>query len=315
MRVLVTYGLFEPTDRHVQNLRALAGDVVVAPTEPEALAAAPQAEVMLGHRFLRQCLPSAARLRWVQSTAGGVDRLPLAELRARGIQLTRITHAAPTIARHALTLAWAIQRRIPVAVQQQAAKTWKQDFSWLPEPRTAIVFGTGSIGRAIARFLKREGLQVIGVKRTITDEVFPEFDRLLPLSSAPAALSQADWCFIALPRNRESEGWFNAKTLQLLPSHAIIVNVGRGETIVTADLCAALRAGRLGGAALDVVDPKPGPDDPTWQTPHLLLTPHVAAHSFERQAQVERFAEEQVARYTRGEALLDTVELNSAETT
>src|SRR5215216_3324198 len=184
MRVLVTYGLFEPTAAHVQNLRGLVDDVVVANSESEAIKAAPEAEVMLGHRFLRQCLPFAPHLRWVQSTAGGVDRLPLVELRERQVQLTRTTHTAPTIARHAVTMAWAVQRRLPEAVRQQAKQIATREFSWLPEPRTAMIFGTGHIGRAIAQILKREGMRVIGVKRTIAAEVFPEFDRLVTLSEA-----------------------------------------------------------------------------------------------------------------------------------
>lgn len=311
MSLLVTYGLFEPTDRHVQNLQSLFGEVVVGRTEREAIVAAPQAEVILGHRFLRQCLPAASKLRWVQSSAGGVDRLPLAELRERGIQLTRVTHAAPTIARHAVTLAWAIQRRLPEAVQQQAAKVWEKHFQWLPEPRRALVFGTGTIGCAIAQLLQRDGLHVTGIKRRVEQEAPPGFDRVLPLSAAHDALPEADWCFGALPRNPDTEHWFNARTLALLPAHATFVNIGRGETVVTADLCQALRAGHLGGAALDVIEPTPERDDAVWDTPRLLLTPHIASHSHERQERLERFVEEQVARFRRGEPLLDVVDLGT----
>lgn len=309
MRVLVTYGLFEPTAAHVQRLYDLAGEVVVAASEAAALAAAPEAEVILGHRYLSQCLPVAPRLRWVQSTSGGVDRLPLAALAERGVALTRVTHASAPVARHALALAWAVHRRLPEAYRRQIAGIPNKQFDWLPQPSTAAVFGTGPIGREIARLLKLAGIRVLGIKRRVTGESDSDFDRLHPLTSATDILAEADWCFIALPHKPETAGWFNARTLRLLPRQGILVNVGRGETVVTRDLCAALRAGQLGGAALDVVSPWPEPTDEFWQTPNLLVTPHIAAHSQERQSHLEKFVEEQLARYCRREPLFDLVDL------
>ena len=106
----------------------------------------------------------------------------------------------------------------------------------------------------------------------------------------------------------------DAAALAALPRHGVLVNVGRGGTVDTAALVRALEAREIGGAALDVIEPGPdGREDPLWQTPHLLLTPHMASFTPGRQERTERFVEEQVARFVRGEPLLYAVDLQRLE--
>ena len=125
-------------------------------------------------------------------------------------------------------------------------------------------------------------------------------------------LPKADWCFLALPYTAETQNLFTADILRQLPAHAVLVNVGRGETLVTADLCQVLREGHLGGAALDVISPKPqDPGDDLWQTPRLLITPYVASHCQERSTAIEQFCEQQCQRFMAGEPLQDAVDLES----
>lgn len=303
VRILAMYGIFDPSAGHLDRLRSSGGEVVVVRDEASAVAAAPLAEVIFGHRFLRQTIPHAPKLRWVQTTAGGVDRLPCAELHARGIVLSRTLYTVPTIARHAHTLAWSLQRNIPEAFARQKSARWDTAFNWLPAPKRAIVFGTGNIGRAIAALLRRDGIHTIGIKRTSGGPSLPEFCELHSIAHARALLATADWCFSALPNSAETTGWFSDETLRLLPAHALVINVGRGQTVNSKALARVLNDGHLGGAALDVVDTEPHPHPELWETPRLLLTPHIAAHYAERQEDAERFSEEQFARYRAGEPL------------
>ncbi len=303
VRILAMYGIFEPTREHLERLRLSGGEVTVALDEAAAIAAAPITEVIFGHRFLRQTIPHAPNLRWVQTTAGGVDRLPCAELHARGIVLSRTLYTVPAIARHAHTLAWSLQRNIPEACARQKSARWDHAFPWLPAPKRAIIFGTGNIGRAIAALLRRDGIHTIGIKRTAGGSPLPEFCELHPIAHARSLLATADWCFSALPNSPETSGWFCDETLRLLPRHALVINVGRGQTVDSKALARVLKDGHLGGAALDVVDTEPHPHPDLWQTPRLLLTPHIAAHYAERQADAERFSEEQFVRYRAGQPL------------
>lgn len=312
MHVLLMYSTHTPHADHVKRLKDVhpSINVSIAENEPEAIEQAQRAEVIFGHRYLRQCLPHAQQLRWVQTTAGGVDRLPCQDLARMGVTLTRMTVASPVIARHAITLAWAITRRVPEAVKRQRAGCWDNAFDWPPPPQTAVVVGTGCIGQAIARRLQADGITVLGVKRTYDGAAIEGFERIYDRSNWRHALPRADWCFLALPITAETRGMFNEDVLRQLPSHAVLVNVGRGETLVTTDLRRVLEAGHLSGAALDVIHPKPsGPDDPIWQTPRLLITPYVAAHSRDRGRDIERFCEAQLARYVAEEPLRNEVDL------
>lgn len=313
VNVLLMYSTHDPSEGHIRRIedQGAGVHVSVASGESEAVALSERADVILGHRYLRQSLPGAQQLQWVQSTAGGVDRLPLQMLAAKEVTLTRMTIAAKDIARHALALAWAVTRRLPEAVRRQSAGVWDKEFDWLPLPHTGVIFGTGTIGTHIAERLNTEGLTVYGVKRTREDLGGTPFDRFLTEREEwMGVLSKVDWCFLALPSTEETRGLFGETAIDALSDRAVVVNVGRGETLVTSALCRALEEARLGGAALDVVTPKPeGTDDPIWDTPRLLLTPYVAAHTADRPDEIEHFCEAQVQRFLSDEPLNDRVDL------
>lgn len=314
MHILVMYSTHEPTPHHIERLAAFSPsiEVTVARNEQMAIENAKDANIILGHRYLRQCLPYTQQLRWVQTTAGGVNQLPCLELAHQNVCLTRSTLSSPMIARHAVTLAWALTRCLPQCWQQQSLGIWSQPLSWLPMPRRAIIFGTGSIGRCLAQILSQDGIEVTGVKRQVGDETIPGFSHLFDTMTGLDALPEMDWCFLALPYTRETENLFNELVMCRLPSHAVIVNVGRGETLVTSDLCRILCDGHLGGAALDVIAPKPeAKEDPVWRVPRLLITPYVASHCQERSGEIERFCEEQLGRFLTGQPLVNMVDIDS----
>lgn len=312
MHVLLMYNPDPPSAAHVDRLRALAPNmhVMVAASEDDARTKAASAEVILGHRYLRQVLPHAPHLRWVQSTSGDTDRLPEARLAERGVVLTRFTGASPIVARHALALAWTLTRRVPTLVRQQTTGTWAKDLSLLPRPERALVLGTGAVGRALARLLQSDGLHVTGVKRQVEDPI-PAFDALLDTSSWREALSSTDWCFLALPHTPETIDMMDEEALRALPAHAVVVNVGRGETLDLSALVRVLDDEHLGGAALDVLphalEPLPA-SHPLWTTPRLLISPHVAGYDPARRTLVEQFIENQMARYLDGAPLQNVVE-------
>ena len=319
MHLLLMVSPHRPSERHIRTLGGLPGvtDVAVADDEAAARRSAADADVIVGHRYLRQSLPYAKTLEWVQSTTQGVDRLPTRKLAEKGVRLTRYTGSAATVARHAVSLAWSVVRRIPTAVRQQRRAEWRKEMDWLPTPESAIVFGTGSIGRSIGELLQAHGLSVTGVKRSV-DGPLPSFDRLLGSDEWRGALTDRDLCILALPRTSETEGLLDDDALDALPSHAVVVNVGRGETLCLGPLVERLREESLGGAALDALSEAREPlsaASPLWDVPRLTLTPHVAAYHPNRQHRVERFCEAQVRRYLDGEPLVDEVDLSTVPPT
>lgn len=305
--ILVMYSNFLPSERHLAALSILSGNgsIHIALDEADAVAHAPESEIILGHRYLRQVLPHANRLRWVQSTAGGIDILQAPELLQQQILVSRNPVHSKIIAHHAMASAWALLRRIPEAALYQAQGKWVAPslLMPLPLPRTALVMGLGEIGKEICRLLRALGIKVRGTARTGSSAQRAACDAFVPFEKWQSVLGGSDLCFLALPLTPTTRGLLGAAEMAQLPPHAVIVNIARGPIIDMAALATALEAGKLGGAAVDVIDPIPAPDSSLWHTPHLLITPKLASYHPGMQEQTERFVEKQVARYLQGDPI------------
>src|SRR5262249_2596341 len=159
--------------------------------------------------------------------------------------------------------------------------------------------GSGPIGRAIARMLRAVGMQVHLVGRT--ERADPEFGVVRTQAALPTLAAQTDYLVIAAPLTDQTRGLVDAALLSALAPTARLINVSGGPLVVIDDLVAALRAGRLAGAALDVFGTEPlPPDSPLWNTPGLLVSPHMSGdvHGW-REELVTLFAEN-LRRYSCG---------------
>jgi phosphoglycerate dehydrogenase-like enzyme len=309
------YSFGQPTPQHLARLRALAPGLEIVPVtnEKQALDAVGPAEVILGHRYLRQSLGRAKLLKWVQSSAGSVDRLPIMDLARRGILLTRSTVDSREVAAHAIALAWSLTRALPQALMQQMKEKWDQQLPFAPMPKKAIVIGYGAVGEAIAERLRAQDIRVICSKRG-TDRPDPPTpcEQILFDEQWLNYLAEVDWCFLALQHTPQTTRIFDEAALLSLPARAILVNVGRGQTLDTAALVNVLQEGHLAGVALDVTEPSPLPaGHPLWRAPRLLITPHVASHHPGRGERIERYIEQQVSNFLAGEALRDVVDMEA----
>lgn len=312
--ITLMYSNYRPGADHVRRLENLvgAGQVAVADSEESALCNAASTRIVLGHRYLRQILPLAPRLSWVQTTAAGFDQLPWQELSSRGIALSRNPLNAPAIAHHVVALAWALLRRLPHALQAQTAGRWAPPFAMLPLPRKALVLGLGEIGRQTAKLLRGLGLHVRGCANTGTTIQRQACDEFLNADNWRPALEDTDVLVLALPLDTSTLGCVGKNELARLPRHAIVINVARAAIIDQAALLSALDSGLIGGAALDALDPIPPPGDPIWTLPNLMITPKVAAYHPGMREEFERFAESQVRRYLSGVPLEALVNLDSS---
>jgi len=303
--ILLMYSNYVPSADHVRRLEDIAGagSVAVTRSDSDALACAASAEIVLGHRYLRQLLPHAPRLRWVQTTAAGVDQLPWQELEKRGVVLSRNPLNAGSIAHHAISLAWALLRRLPPAMHDQADGVWGPPAVMLPLPRTALVLGLGAVGTQVAKLLCGLGLRVRGCDREPTGARIQACDEFLDTDHWRDALADTDILVLAVPLDDRTRHCIGARELARLPEHALVINIARAGVVDMAALVDALRSGAIGGAGLDVLDPVPAADDPLWTTPNLLITPKVAAHHPGMQADFEAFAEAQTRRFLSGAPL------------
>ncbi|MEZ0362242.1 D-2-hydroxyacid dehydrogenase [Mycobacterium sp. pUA109] len=247
--------------------------MVPSPRLAEAL---PGADVLFVYDFsspaLRSAWPAADALRWVQVASVGVDAVLFDGLIDSEVILTnsRGIFEEP-IAEYVLGQILAFAKDFHRSMRAQEAQRWQHFESEPIAGKSATIVGTGPVGRAIARLLTAAGMRVRGVgRRARTDPDFGEIG-----ADLLAALADTDYAVLAAPLTAQTRGMMNADALAALPPRARLINVGRGELVVTDALVAALQAGRLAGAALDVVDPEPlPPGHPLWTAPNVRLTPH-----------------------------------------
>ncbi len=122
--------------------------------------------------------------------------------------------------------------------------------------------------------------------------------------------ARADVVVNTTPLTPETRGMFDAAFFAAMRDGAYFINIGRGESVVTADLTAALVAGQIGGAGLDVTDPEPlPPGHPLWSLPNVIITPHIATSSDFRSDRTVALVAENVRRYLRGDKVLSVVDL------
>jgi phosphoglycerate dehydrogenase-like enzyme len=246
---------------------------------------------------------AGVRVRVVQSQMLGYDgvaeALPAGATYCNAVGI----HEAST-AELAVGLIIASQRRLPAFVRAQAARSWSHAGTRALADSHVVVLGSGGVGRAIADRLRPFEVELTRAARTTRvegDETVVGMDGLGEL------LPRADVVTLALPLTPETAGLVDAAFLDRMRPGSLLVNVGRGGLVVTEDLVAAVRAGRV-RAALDVVDPEPLPDDhPLWTLDEVLLTPHIGGHSAAMRPRVERLVRRQLERLASGEPPLNVV--------
>jgi len=175
--------------------------------------------------------------------------------------------------------------------------------------KTMLVVGLGGIGTEVARRAAALDMRVIGTRRSSRDG--PDFVDYVGLSDELHELAgQADFIVNALPLTPATTGLFDQHFFAAAKRGMHFINVGRGRTVVTDDLVAALREGQVAGAGLDVTDPEPLPGDhPLWQFDNVIITPHVASRGANR-VRHKLLTIENLRRFVAGDALLNVVDPN-----
>ncbi len=280
---------------------------------PEALASALDgAEVLFGFGFrdraIEQAWDHASNLRWIQWCAAGVDSLLFPRLVESDVLVTNAAGVFDEpIAEHVAGILLAVSKDFPRSWSAQRAARWEFFEGRRLAGTNAVIVGAGRIGRAIARKLGRLDVDLTLFGTTSRRDV--EFGRIEEWSPDHPALGGADWLIAVLPNTPDTEGMLAMPTWEALPTSAWFVNVGRGDSVVEADLQAALRRDQLAGAALDVFQGEPlDEDSPWWTTPNVLITPHNSGDVGDSNARLVQLFAENLARYRAGADLLHLVD-------
>ncbi|MFF4481729.1 D-2-hydroxyacid dehydrogenase [Streptomyces melanosporofaciens] len=216
--------------------------------------------------------------RWVHVAAAGVDPFLFPALTGNPeVVLTnaRGVYDRP-IAEYVLGLILSLAKDFPGTWEHQRRREWRPSDSERIGDRTVLVWGTGSIGRAVARLLRAVGMRVGGAGRTPRTGD-PDFGVVHGPATLREALGEADYVVLATPLTPATRGMVDAPVLAAMKRGARLVNVGRGPLVDEQALVDALAQGRLAGAALDVFTHEPLPvESPLWEMPGVIVSPHTA---------------------------------------
>jgi phosphoglycerate dehydrogenase-like enzyme/glyoxylase-like metal-dependent hydrolase (beta-lactamase superfamily II) len=290
-------------------------EIVPFDSNEEAVAQVKDADAVIG-TATPELLAAGSKLRWVQVGSAGVERyLSIPKLASGEVIFTNGQKlASPEIAEHVMALTRALARGLGYAVTAQNRGTWIRseigDLAPLQRLRgkTMLVVGLGGIGTEVARLASAAEMRVTGIRSSRRSG--PPFVDQVGLTEDLAAFAAiADVVVNCLPMTPATTDIFDAALFKVMKPTALFVNVGRGGTVDTDALIAALSKGEIAGAGLDVTDPEPLPDGhPLWKAPNLIITPHYAAWSDIGRERRWLLYRENLRRFVAGEPMLSVVD-------
>ena len=296
-------------DEYRERIQAASlPDLAIVATDDvaEGLARAPHSDILLGDPTrVKAALPHLPRLVWTQLSWAGVEPMLDPALR-RDYVLTNIRGVfGPLMSEYVFGYLLMLERKILPRLAAQREGRWDTTLPGTLSGKTIGLVGVGSIGAHLAATAKHFGMQVRGYTRRSRD--CRHVDQYFHGADKAAFAHELDYLVAVLPNTDETRAIVEAEMSAALPPRAVVVNVGRGRTVDEAALAAALTAGRVGGAVLDVFSEEPVPaSSPFWSTPNTYITSHTSAPSFP--ADIVGVFVENYRRFHGGQPLLYRVE-------
>ena len=275
MKAIVT-GALQATQEELNILRAMGLEVTLHQDEQQRVDDPQQYEVAICNGlFLYHDIGRFTRLKYIQLTSAGMDRVPLDYIQQQGIVLRNAAgvYSVP-MAEWTLMRILEICKNAGAQYANQTAKLWGKDRSWreLAGKRACIV-GFGAYGLETAKRLKAFDVTVTAVNRTRKE--CPWVDRFYPMEELDDALARADIVIMAIALTEQTRGMMDEARFAAMKDSAVFVNAARGGLVDEAALINALEKGKLSGVALDVFETEPLPaDHPFWSVENLIITPH-----------------------------------------
>ncbi len=309
MKVLINDRL---DDHHTAQIRSVSADIdlVIPKSSAHALAVMPEIDIIFGG-MSREMFKRAERLKWVQTWGAGVDGMMYPEFVHSEVILTSAKGTVGVhLSEHAMALLLGLTRGIARAIR---TVDWNERMpirhaSWELIDKTMGIVGLGGTGRHVARRARAFGMKILAVDAEEVDgpdcvHACWKMDRFCDL------LSASDVVVICCPLTRETRGLFDRVAFGKMQNHALLINVTRGKIVDEDALLAALENGQIAGAGLDVTPQEPLPDDhPLWHMPNVIVTPHTAGGSPNRQDRIVTLFCENLRRFLKGENMLSVID-------
>jgi D-3-phosphoglycerate dehydrogenase len=241
------------------------------------------ADIFCGHAKVPvdwDAVVQKGRLRWIQSSAAGMDHCLVPSVIASDIIVTSASGVlADQVGEHTIALTTAWCRSLPVFFRAQQKKEFIRRPTRDLTRSTVGIVGLGGNGRRLVELLKPFEVRILATDLFPIDK--PDgVETLWPADRLDDLLAVSDVLILCLPLNHSTQGMFGAATLAKMKRDSLLVNMARGSLVVTDDLIAALDSGHLAGAVMDVTEPEPlPPENRLWELPNVIITPHVGGQS------------------------------------
>jgi phosphoglycerate dehydrogenase-like enzyme len=238
------------------------------------------AEIVLGApNMIRDALPSLSQLKWVQSIYAGVEPLVDPSQRRNYVLTNARNVFGELMSEYVFGYLLFFEQQMLERIRAQQAHQWQRNEPGRLRGRTIGLLGVGSIGAHLAGTAKHFGMHVRGYTRS--SETSTQVDQYYHGDDLLKFADSLDYVISVLPRVKETNKLVDESFLDALPDHAVLVNVGRGNSVDEAALVKSLKEGKLAAAVLDVFEKEPvPPEHPFWDAPNLYMTYHTSAISY-----------------------------------
>lgn len=277
-------------DFYADALRAAVPSLtyLTATREDDAIAKAVDAQAIVGlaPRLTAPVWQAAKALEWVQALTTGVDNLVTGQgALPKHVALSHCNgFHGPQMSELAILLMLASARQFAKLVDNQKARAWERWPQPLLHGKTLCILGLGSIAETLAPMAAAMGMRVTGVSGRAAA---PSVDKIYPRAQITKAAAEADFMVVLIPYTADTHHIVDAALLDAMKPTAHVINLARGGCVDAHAVAAALRAGTVAGAGMDVFEQEPLPDgSPLWDCPRLIITPHIGgmADTYHEQA-------------------------------
>ena len=286
-------------------------DVLNLASEDQALEIIPEVDAMYG-RITPELLARAKKLRWIQTPMAGLEHYMFPALAESDVTLSNMQGIySDNIADHVMGYILMFARGFHIFLRQQLERNWAKEAPVLHLADTTLgVIGLGGIGTAVAKRGAAAEMRVIATNAVEVEK--PDFvDALWGIDQLDELLAEADFVVSCVPHTPETFKLINTDQLKQMKKTGYLINISRGVVVDLAALTAALEAGEIGGAGLDVFETEPLPaDHPLWGMENVIITPHTAGagpHTRERRIEV---VTANLRRFVAGEPVRNIVDKN-----
>ncbi|MEO8494410.1 MAG: D-2-hydroxyacid dehydrogenase [Planctomycetota bacterium] len=310
MRVVLCYPVEQ---RHRDQIAVVSPDIEVVDAGQERIAELlPTADIFCGHAKVPvpwDDVVAKGRLRWIQSSAAGMDHCLVPAVIASDILVTSASGLfANQVAEQTLALLLGLLRGLPTFFRQQQTKDFTRRETGDLHGKTVGIIGLGGNGRRIAEVLAPFRVRILATDMFPCDKP-AHVEAVRPADELYEVLSQVDIAILCVPLNSQTHHMINAAALDRMKPGAILINVARGPVVDEAAMVNALQSGQLSAAGIDVTEIEPLPEvSPLWNMPNVIITPHVGAQSAKRVDDSTNLFCENLERYLRGASLRNVVD-------